>query len=252
MEMREVLLYFSCKYEGDMNNIMFAINNKEDVDLELLEKFKKLLTCDYITLLDKDYPNSFKYINKPPFVIYYKGDKKLLNKENKIAIIGSRNNTNYGRDVCKEIVPFLVLNEVTIVSGLAKGIDGISQELTLLNNGKTIGVIGGGFDYFYPKENIDLFNNIINNGLVISEYPSFTRPSKDKFLRRNQLIAGLSDKIIVVEAYKRSGTLNTVMHGLEQGKDIYCVPNQMFKQSICNTLIKEGAFIVTKKEDILI
>ena len=252
MEMREVLLYFSCKYEGDINLMLNAINNKEDIDMELYKNFKSLINCDYITLLDNDYPDCFKYINKPPLLIYYKGDKSLLNNEKRIAIIGSRNNTDYGRNVCECIVPFLVNHNVTIISGLAKGIDGISQEQALLNDGKTIGVIGGGFDYFYPKDNMCLYKNIINNGLVISEYPPFIRPSKDKFLRRNQLIAGLSDKIVVIEAYKRSGTLNTVMHGLEQGKDIYCVPTQIFQQSICNTLIKEGAYIVTKKEDILI
>ena len=251
MEIRDVLLYFSCLYEGDCIKALEGINRKEEVNIDLLKHFKHKLTCDYITILDEDYPSCFKALNRPPLVIYYKGNKSILNTNNKIAVIGSRQNTNYGRRVCEYIVPYLVENKCIIISGLAKGIDGISQEQAILNNGLTIGVIGGGFDYFYPSENLDLYNTICKKGLVISEYPSFIKPSKDKFLRRNELIAGLAEKIIVVEAYKRSGTLNTVMHGLEQGKDIYCVPNVLFKQSICNSLIKEGAYIITRKEDIL-
>ena len=251
MKMREILLYFSFKYEGDFDKVCSAIAKKEPVDEQKLKEYVESLNYDYITLLDDDYPSFFKCLAKPPFVIYLVGNKRYLNDNLKVAIIGSRKNTLYGKKACEYVTKELVAENVTIISGMAKGIDGISQQETINNNGKTIGIIGSGFDKFYPKENLPLYNTLKEKGLVISEYPPFVNASKDKFLRRNSLIAALANKIVVIEAYKRSGTLNTVMNGLELGKDIYCVPCLLFKDSICNKLIKEGASIVTCASDIL-
>lgn len=251
MEMKEVLMYFSFKYSGDFDMICKAIANKEKVDIEVFKMYKQNLKDDYITLLDDDYPISFKSLSKPPLVLYLRGNKKLLKDNYKIAIIGSRKNTSYGEKVTNAIVKELVDNKVTIVSGLAKGIDGISHQETLNNHGRTIAIIGSGFEQFYPHDNNVLYQEIIKEGLVISEYPYFVKASKDKFLRRNGLIASLANKLVVIEGYKRSGTLNTVCQALELGKEIYCVPNVIFKDSVCNNLIKDGANIVTKPSDIL-
>lgn len=161
--------------------------------------------------------------------MYVLGNEKLLN-EKSIAIIGSRNHSDYGKTVALGFSYWLAKNDITVISGLAKGIDSFAHFGTIQANGKTIAVIGTGIDLIYPKENKELMEEIIKNGgAVISEYPLGTQPNKENFPRRNRIISGLSDGILVVEASKKSGALITVDFGLEQGKNVYAVPRKHYK-----------------------
>lgn len=246
--MNDILLFFSYKYDGDSIKILKAIENKEQIDLVELEKIKKIVGNNFITLLDPNYPPEFKHVYNPPFVIYYQGDLSLLNKKC-LAFIGSRNNSEYGEIMVKKLLKPL-LSKYVIVSGLAKGIDGLSHSFCLKNEGETIAVLGNGLNQFYPYVNKDLQIEIGKKGLIISEYPPFSKPKKENFPRRNRLIAALSKGIVVIESKKKSGTMITVEHALNLGKEIFCVPDLAINNSGCNQLIKMGAVLVENASDI--
>lgn len=250
--MKEILVYLSIVHNGNWNSIYKDILEKRQIDkIDLDEKLKNF-NVNYITLLDQDYPISLKNTLKPPFVLFYKGNIKLLKSENKkIAVIGSRENTDYGKNVTENICSDLVKENFIIVSGLAKGIDSIAHNSCLTNNGNTIAVLGNGLDIYYPKENAKLYEKIEKNGLLISEYPPNTSPNKSHFPSRNRIIAGLSEGVLIIEAKEKSGTMNTVYHALEDGKQIFCVPDRINTNSGCNKLIKEGAKLVESAKDII-
>ena len=252
--MHEILVYLSIIYKGDWNKIYESILNKTPIDKNEALAACNNLNCNYITILDDSYPLCLKSIYKPPFVLFYKGDINLLNDNNfKIAVIGNRLNSEYGKNITEKICKDLICKKenCVIVSGLAKGIDSIAHNCCLNHNGKTIAVLGNGLDIIYPKENKNLYNNIIDKGLLISEYPPGTVPSKEKFPIRNRLIAGISNCVAVMEAKEKSGTMNTVSHALEDGKPIFCVPDKCDVSSGCNKLIKEGAKLIENATDIL-
>ena len=166
-------------------------------------------------------------------------------------MIGKRQASLYGLNKAKEISTYLMNNQKIIVSGLAKGIDGASHQAVLKQKGKTIAVLGCGIDYCYPIENLELYKEIKQNHLLVSEYPDSEMPQKDYFKRRNRIIAGLSDKVVVVEANKKSGTMITVGYALEQGKEIFCVPGRNEENLGCNYLIYQGANILLESKDLL-
>lgn len=202
----------------------------------------------------KYYPERLKNIDSPPKQIYCLGNLELLNNKYNIAMIGSRNCSLYGERVSKEFAFNLAKADVCIVSGLAKGIDSFSHIGALNANGKTIAVLGSGLDNIYPKQNIKLVESIIkNNGLVISEYPLGTKPLKHHFPARNRIISGLSDGVLVIEARKNSGTNITVDFALEQGKDVFVIPGNIYSKTSggTNYLITEGAIPVLSYKDML-
>jgi len=206
-----------------------------------------------IHITDKNYPEKLKNIYDPPIIIYALGNIEILNYIS-VAVIGSREPTFYGKKVASEISYNLSKNNVTVISGMAKGIDGEAHIGALKAQGKTIAVLGSGLDCIYPKENEYLFNAIIkNDGVIISEYPLGTKPKPTNFPRRNRIISGLSNGVLVVEAKERSGTLITVDFALEQGKMVYAIPGDINKYNSkgTNNLIKEGAKPVTNVDDIL-
>ena len=200
------------------------------------------------------YPERLRNISSPPKQLYCLGNLELLNYKNNIAIIGSRNCSYYGERVAKDFAFNLAKNDVCIVSGLAKGIDAFSHIGALNANSKTIAVLGSGLDNIYPKENEKLFQNIIkNDGLVVTEYPLGTLALKQNFPARNRIISGISDGVLVIEARKNSGTNITVDFALEQGKDVFVVPGNIYSKTSdgTNFLITEGAIPVLSYEDIL-
>lgn len=251
--MEEILLYFAIKYNGDWNKIYEAIKTKESVNDEDLKEVILNNKEEYITIISDKYPDCLKSISKPPFVLFYKGNIDLIyDKRLKIAVIGSRENTEYGKTMCESLVKDLSNKNVTIISGFARGIDSIAHTEALKNKGSTIAVFGCGINECYPKENKELYSSILeNNGLLISEYPSNTKVEKENFPTRNRIIAAFSHGILVIEAKHRSGTMITVKEGLEYGKDIFCVPQCANIESGCNSLIKGGAKLVTSVNDIL-
>ncbi|MFA5080196.1 MAG: DNA-processing protein DprA [Candidatus Paceibacterota bacterium] len=207
-----------------------------------------------IFINDENYPESLKAIKNPPQVLYYAG-RLPKEDENCLAIVGSRIPSDYGKQVCKDIGGKIAKSNIIIVSGLAKGIDGIAHECAINNNKRTIAVLGSGIDYnsFYPKENFKLAEKILeNDGLIISEYPVNTKPSRYSFPERNRIISGLSFGVLVIEARLKSGSLITANYAKEQGKYAFAIPNSIYTQNSkgCLELIKNGAKIVTDVEDI--
>ncbi len=253
-----ILLYLAIVDKGDWTAIYKDVLRKRYVNEtqrnEAEELLKKSNGIKYITLLDSDYPECLKYIFKPPFVLFYKGNIELLKSNNKkIAIIGSRNCSSHGKEVTRRITKELVENNIIIISGLAKGIDSEAHKTCIENGGKTIAVLGNGVDVFYPKENEQLYKDIIDKGgLIISEYPPNSTPNGEHFPVRNRIIAGLSDGVAVIEARRKSGTMNTVSHALENDKPVFCVPGSYSTSSGCNYLIKEGASLIENAQDILV
>lgn len=207
-----------------------------------------------VDINSKYYPERLKYISSPPKELYCLGNLELLNYERNIAIIGSRDCSYYGERATKDFAFNLAKEGVCIVSGLARGIDSFAHIGALNANGKTIAVIGSGLDKIYPKENIKLAESIIkNSGLIITEYPLGTTALKQNFPARNRIISGLSDAILVTEARKNSGTNITVNFALEQGKDVFVIPGNIYSKTSdgTNFMILEGAIPVTSYKDIL-
>jgi len=221
-----------------------------------LDKYLKYMNennIQIITIKDKEYPDKLKVIYDPPVVLYVKGNKNILN-EKSVAMVGCRLCTKYGQDISKKIAYNLSLNNINVISGLAKGIDSFAHKGCLVGKAKTIAVVGCGLDRVYPEENIGLFKEIIkNNGAIISEYIIGTKPLAKNFPKRNRIISGLASGVIVVEAREKSGTLITVDFALEQGKNIYAVPGNIdvLNSYGTNELIKQGAKVVTSVQDIL-
>ena len=214
-----------------------------------------------ITYYDKDYPKQLKNLYDAPIAIYAIGNCKILNRKNKIAVIGARKASNYGINIARQIGSFLSKNNIHTISGLALGIDvnshlGVLKENSVNStSGRAIAVIGNGLDNIYPYQNREIAKKIINNdGCIISEYIVGTKPLKNNFPARNRLISALADKLVVVEAEnEKSGTMITVDFSLELGKEIYVVPGNINnKMSVgTNRLIKDGAKIITEFNDII-
>jgi len=207
-----------------------------------------------ISIKDKNYPEILRSIKKPPQLLYYAG-RLPKEEENCLAIVGSRIPSAYGKQVCNEIGNEIAGSNVVIVSGLARGIDGIAHTCAVNKNKRTIAVLGSGIDYssFYPKENWRLATKIIeNDGLIISEYPIGAKPTKYSFPERNRIISGLSFGVLVIEAKIKSGSLITADYAKEQNKYIFTIPNSIYAQGSkgCLELIKDGAILTTSADDI--
>lgn len=241
--MRKKLLAYSVKYNGDYFKIKKAVENNE--------KYQEITySGSYLTIRDNIYPDTLRQLKYPPFVLYYEGDITLLNNV-MVGIVGSRICDERGEENVIALMQHLNPH-YGIVSGMAKGIDGIAHQQALSNGRKTVGVIGCGLDIIYPHENDELFNLMRNQALLISEYPQKTPPLAYHFPWRNRLIAALGDSLIVVQAKRRSGTLISVNEALELNKTIYCFPGCYDDKfySGCNLLINEGAQIICSDSDI--
>ena len=207
-----------------------------------------------INFSDKEYPQELLKIKKYPKKLFVKGNVNLLNNKC-IAIVGSRNASEYGLKVAKEFAKELSKNNITVVSGLALGIDA-SAHLGALNEiGSTIAVIGSGFNYMYPEENEYLYDKILdNNGLIITEYNINVEPAPKNFPERNRIISGIAKSVLIVEAANKSGSLITAKLAKEQNKKIFCIPNSIYNKHGygTNQLIKEGkAELVDNVDEIL-
>lgn len=230
------------------------LDSKYRTDLDKYLEYMIRNKIEIISIDDKRYPKRLKKIYDPPLVIYAKGDIRNLNNINTIGMVGGRLCSEYGKKIALELSEFLSNKEINIISGLAKGIDTYSHTGCLKGKANTIAVLGSGFNELYPKENIQLAKEIIKHGgLIISEYPLDEKPNRMNFPARNRIISALSNKIVVIEAKKNSGSIITADYALEQGKDIYVVPGNIDSDISkgSNELIKEGANILTKYEDLI-
>lgn len=206
-----------------------------------------------LTVADSQYPEVLKEIHDPPAVLFYKGE---VPKAKAIAVVGSRKGTRYGQQIVQELVQPLAANGVTIVSGLALGIDALAHQAALDAKGQTVAVLGSGLDEanIYPTRNRFIAKQITNGqGALISEFPIGTHPLAQNFPQRNRVIAGLSQGTLIIEAAAKSGSLITARLAMESGRDVFAVPgpiNSPLSEGP-NNLIKMGAIPVTKVEDIL-
>jgi len=205
-----------------------------------------------ITFADANYPRRLKEIYDPPPVLYVRGEIKEED-ELAIAIVGSRRTFPYGRSITEKISRDLVHEGITIVSGMARGIDSVAHQGAISGGGRTLAVLGCGVDVIYPRENRTLFGQIIDHGAVISEYPMGSPPEAGHFPRRNRIISGLSMGVVVIQAGKGSGSLITAGYALEQGRDVFAVPGNVGIEGSqgSNQLIKDGAKLVESSADIL-
>jgi DNA processing protein len=201
---------------------------------------------------DEDYPSWLTKTHDPPYVLYYRGDLDCLNGLC-IAIVGSRHASTYGKTQSRRFGRELGEQGITIVSGMARGIDTEAHLGALEAGGRTAAVLGCGLDVIYPPENKQLYKEITEHGVVLTEFPPHTHPEPGNFPMRNRVIAGLSRGVLVVEAQQRSGALITVDFALEQGRDVFAVPGQINNKNSegTNNLIKQGACLVTEINDIL-
>lgn len=182
-----------------------------------------------IKIGDKNYPEKLLHIYAPPQELYVLGNENILNEKG-IAIIGCRDCTEYGKRVSYSFAQEFAKININVISGFARGIDTYAHRGTVSQKGKTIAVLGCGLDVIYPPENEELYKKIIENGgAIVTEYPLGTKPEKYNFPTRNRIISGMSEGVLVIEAKKRSGTLITVEHALDQGKDVYAVPRKYIK-----------------------
>ncbi len=204
------------------------------------------------SLSDPDYPSLLKEIDAPPKNLFYKG-LKLLDYKFAVAIVGSRKCTKYGISAAKYFSREISRIGITIISGMAEGIDRAAHVEAINEKGGSIGVLGCGFDFMYPKSNQDLYDRILENGSLVSEYKPEMPPRKENFPHRNRIISGLSLGIIVVEAAQRSGALMTAGFARKQNRAVFSVPGNIFniKSKGTNDLIKRGAKLATSIEDIL-
>lgn len=219
----------------------------EQLEQEYLAKGIK-----YLTRLEPEYPFFLLQISNIPCILYYCGDISLLHN-NCLAVVGSRQASIYGTRQAKLFSAELSKNGLTIVSGLARGIDAAAHEGALEGKGSTVAVLGAGLDNPYPRENIRLFRRICEKGLVISEYPPGTKPLNYHFPFRNRIISGLSLGVFVVEAKARSGSLITCDLALEQGKEVFALPGVVTSPNSIGSLrlIQQGAKLVIYPQDIL-
>lgn len=237
--MRNRIYAYAKKYDGDYFKIKKALQQDEAYEI---------LDCDekFITIYDEAYPACFLQLRYPPFILFYEGNLELL-KDSKVAIVGSRRYSSEAK-----VITIMITKEVakryTIVSGMATGIDTIAHK----HSSRTIGVLGNGLDYVYPKENAKLYQYMKMHQLLITEYPKGVSPKKYYFPFRNRMIAALAQKVIVPSCDVTGGTMVTVNEALRLDKEIYTVPyswSVRYAQG-CNHLIEQGANMLLSPEDI--
>lgn len=228
--------------------IKTAQNSNIEKELSLINS----LNVKVLKFNEDLYPESLKEIEVPPPILYVRGEIKEQDKR-AIAIIGTRRPTFYGKFVAEDFAQGLAQKGITIVSGMARGIDTSAHKGALKAKGRTIAVLGCGIDRIYPPENKELMQRIISNGACISEFPMGTGPLAENFPKRNRIISGLCLGVIIVEAGMRSGTFITVNAALDQGKEVFAVPGNITSEQSkgTNKLIMDGAKPVTSVDDVL-
>jgi len=242
MNRSETLAAYAYEYLGSWSLIADALRRgQEPRRYEIREP--------YLTIYDKEYPDSLRRLRFPPWVIFWRGNPDLL-KEPGITVVGSRQMNAYGREMTVQIASRL-REKFVLVSGLARGVDA-QVHRTALAGGKTIGVIGSGLSTHYPRCNAGLYEQMAGSHLILSEYPCFVPVRREHFPWRNRILAALGQQIIVTQARCKSGTMLTVNEAVALGKDVWCVPWPLVSPEGegCNQLIAQGALILASLEQL--
>ena len=223
-----------------------------NTDFTRLELQYRKENIHFLMYEDVLYPKRLKEIYLPPVVLFYKGRLELFNRLS-IGIVGARNHTPYSKEALKYLLPDILERKVSIISGLARGVDSLAHQLTLDLNGETIAVIGNGINICYPRENQSLYDAIGKKGLILSEYPLDSPPLKFHFPYRNRIIAGLSHGLCVIEARLHSGSLITANVALSENRQVFALPGNITSEYSkgTNELITAGAFPIRNANDIL-
>lgn len=252
-EIRDASLHHLCSVPG-INKGIAKLIKSHDTD-EFVKQQLKLINrhnVSVITWWDDKYPENLKSIHDPPVLLFIRGN---YNRDDRIsvAVVGTRNPSSYGKLVTERLCSALVSSGITIVSGLARGIDSNAHQIAVDSGGRTIAVLGSGVDVLYPRENSRLARRIFERGAVISEFPMGTGPDAPNFPRRNRVIAGISLFTLVVEAGKGSGAIITAHYAREYGRTVFAVPGPITsrRSTGTNQLISGGAILVQAPEDIL-
>lgn len=235
---------------GDRADLLFDFDPAEDVDRNLA--WASQPGQHIVTLADADYPRALLEIADPPSLLYVRGNIELLHRRG-LAVVGSRNATPQGVQTAENFSRALAAQGLTIISGLALGIDAAAHRGALAAGGKTIAVIGTGADRIYPARNRDLALAIAEHGAIVSEFPLGTPAIASNFPRRNRIISGLSRGVLVVEAAPESGSLITARLAAEQGREVFAIPGSIHSPVArgCHRLIKQGAKLVETAQDVL-
>ncbi|MCK5129237.1 MAG: DNA-processing protein DprA [Clostridiales bacterium] len=264
---RKILNYYEgdtiraiVKLRSDVENIRIDIKTKKNI----VERYEGSTPDQYIdiineanirvlTLMTDGYPDMLKQIYDPPMVLFCKGDISLLNHSKLLSVVGTRKPTRYGQAACTKVCKGLAKNNVCVVSGMARGIDTVAHKAVLESDAPTIAVLGCSVDIIYPLENKEVYNKILETGLIISEYPPGTRPYPGNFPARNRIVSGLSHGVLVVEAAQKSGTLITIEYAQAQGRDVLAVPGNITsdKSTTPNKIIRDGGAVVLDYSDVL-
>ncbi len=205
-----------------------------------------------VTPLDPEYPAALLTIHDPPLALYVRGHLRAGDAQS-IAVVGTRHPTHYGVECAQKLSFGVAKAGLCVVSGLALGVDTAAHEGALQARGRTIAVIGGGFDHLYPVENVRLAERIAENGAVISEFPFARKPDRTTFPMRNRIVSGMSRGVLVVEAGQESGAMITANQAMEQGRSVFAVPGRIdsYASRGPNALIRDGAHVVTELRDLL-
>lgn len=225
---------------------------REETDLDSLVESIQQQGVQVLTSVDEDYPKLLKQIEQAPPVLYVRG--ALLPADDfAVAMVGTRRISAYGQQITRDTSLYLAGHGLTVVSGLARGVDALAHQSALQAGGRTIAVLGSGVDVIYPPEHRQLADAIIENGAIISDYPLGTQPEGVNFPPRNRIISGLSLATVVVEAGERSGALITAEFAVEQGRDVFAVPGNILSPASkgTNRLIQKGAYALVSPQDVL-
>lgn len=236
----------------DQRSLQNLLQARRQVDLEQLPRKLETAGVTALTWDDAAYPTLLRQIADAPPVLYVKGTLTSVD-EWAVAVVGTRKPTTYGREVARLLASELASNGVTVVSGLARGVDGIAHQAALDAGGRTLAVLGSGLDRIYPHEHAALAERIAANGALLSDYPLGTGPEASNFPPRNRIISGLSLGVVVVEAALNSGALITADFAADHGREVFAVPGSILAQSStgCNRLLRDGAHVVTEVGDVL-
>ena len=238
------------------NKVTNTIHNFDSIKVKYKREIENLnkLNVKVITYWDDNYPQQLKNIFYPPIILYVLGNLSEKDEQS-ISIVGTRRNTDYGKSITNYFSSELAKQNITIVSGMARGIDSVAHKAAIKANGRTIAIIGSGLDNIYPPENKTLFENIIENGVVISEFPLGTKPDAQNFPKRNRIIAGFSLGTLVVETRENGGAMQTAKFAFDQNKDVFAIPGNITSEQSKGTNIliqRNGAKLVFEPNDILL